>query len=274
MTLDELFNKIHDLPTIPKVVQELIQMFDDPNTDLDKIGSKISLEQVISAKVLRLANSPRFRGSQEITSVNDACSRLGMGTIRTLVMASAVTGAFKTGPSFDIKAFWLQSFQVGTVARLVAKQMKQNSETAFTCGMLHDIGELLIQVALPDVAESINKASGGTEEGRREQENLQLGFSFTHVGAELAKRWKFPKVMQEAIEFQFRHREAPEGNAMPKILAIANQVQRTVLANGVTPQAQAMLKDLPVMQELDLDKLFADLPAALEADKAFAEMLA
>ncbi|MCJ8170113.1 HDOD domain-containing protein [Atopomonas sediminilitoris] len=273
MTLDELFNKIHDLPTIPKVVQELIQMFNDPNADLDKIADKISLEQVISAKVLRLANSPRFRGSQEITSIGDASSRLGMNTLRTLVMASAVTGAFKTGPSFDIKAFWLQSFQVGTIARLVARQLKQNTETAFTCGMLHDIGELLIQVALPDVAESINKASGGTEEGRREQENLQLGFSFTHVGAELAKRWKFPTAMQEAIEFQFRHREAPEGNAMPKILAIANQVQRGVVANGLNDECKAMLGDLPVMRELDMDKLFEDLPAALEADKSFAEML-
>lgn len=109
MELNSLFDQLHSLPTIPKVAQDLILQFDNPNTSLDAVARNIALDPVIAAKVLRLANSARFRGAREASSVEDAASRLGFNTLRTLVLASAVTGAFKTNSGFDLKGFWLRS---------------------------------------------------------------------------------------------------------------------------------------------------------------------
>ena len=103
------------------VAQELIQQFDNPNTNIDSVARNISLDPVIAVKVLRLANSARFRGAREAASVEDAAMRLGFNTLRTLVLASAVTGAFKTDTGFDLKSFWLQSFKVASLCRLLAK---------------------------------------------------------------------------------------------------------------------------------------------------------
>src|SRR6195952_5474729 len=121
MDIETLFNDLHSLPSIPKVAQDLIQQFENPSSSLDSVAGNIEKDPVIAAKILRLANSARFRGARESLSINDAATRLGFNTLRTLVLASAVTGAFKAGPSFDLKGFWLKTFQVAGICRLLAK---------------------------------------------------------------------------------------------------------------------------------------------------------
>lgn len=77
MKLEALFDQLHTLPTVPKVAQDLIRQFDDPQTDIDTLAHSIERDPVIAAKVLRLANSARFHGLRDSTSVEDAAMRLG-----------------------------------------------------------------------------------------------------------------------------------------------------------------------------------------------------
>ncbi len=199
--------------------------------------------------------------------------RLGFNTLRTLVMASAVTGAFKAGPSFDLKGFWLKSFQVAGICRMLAKQTGADPEIAFTCGVMHNIGELLIQTGAPDVAERLNNAAKAGTPGRAASETLQLGFSYPEVGAELASRWHLPQVIRDAIAYQATPLKAPKDASLPRIVAQAITISDALEAHGgATSQAQ-QASGGPLMEGIDLDALFAGLPAVLEADKAFSELL-
>jgi HD-like signal output (HDOD) protein len=273
MELNALFDQLHSLPSIPKVAQELILQFDNPNTSVDNVARNIALDPVIAAKVLRLANSARFRGAREATSVEDAAMRLGFNTLRTLVLASAVTGAFKTDSGFDLKGFWIHTFQVAGICRILAKQRNAAVETAFTCGMLHNIGELLIQTGAPDLAAQLNRSGKNDAAQRVALETLQLGFGFPEVGAELARRWQLPKLMQNAIAFQACPNRAPDDSLLALLIAQAVHIAQTVRSHGgVTEEAKAAL-DGPLFEGIERDKLFESLQASLEADKAFAEML-
>ena len=69
MDIESLFAELHNLPSIPKVAQELIQQFDNPSSSLESVARNIERDPVIAAKVLRLANSARFRGTREAVSV-------------------------------------------------------------------------------------------------------------------------------------------------------------------------------------------------------------
>lgn len=273
MELNTLFNQLHSLPSIPKVAQELILQFDNPNSSVDSVARNIAMDPVIAAKVLRLANSARFRGAREATSVEDAAMRLGFNTLRTLVLASAVTGAFKTDSGFDLKAFWIHTFQVAGICRLLAKQRGEAVETAFTCGMMHNIGELLIQTGAPELAAQLNR-SGKTDAAQRVAlETLQLGFGFPEVGAELARRWQLPLVIQNAIAYQAKPNQAPANTPLPRLVAQAVHIAETVRAHGGVSDKAKNALDGPLFEGIDRDKLFADLDASLEADKAFAELL-
>ncbi|TDV72432.1 HDOD domain-containing protein [Pseudomonas sp. LP_7_YM] len=273
MGIEQLFTDLGSLPSIPKVAQDLIIKFDNPSSNLESVARNIEKDPVIAAKILRLANSARFRGSRESSSIEDAATRLGFNTLRTLVLASAVTGAFKAGPSFDLKGFWLKSFQVAGICRLLAKKTGADAEIAFTCGVMHDIGELLIQTGAPQVAERINNVTKTGTTNRAANETLQLGFGYPEVGAELARRWHLPPVIQNAILYQARPMQAPDDATQPRIVAQALTISDALESNGgATPQAQEAVEG-PLFEGIDLIAVFAELPAVLEADKEFAELL-
>ena len=98
------------MPNIPKVVQELIQSFGDENVDSGEVAAKLSKDQAMTAKVLRMANSSKYGGHRTVGSVNDAVVLLGFNALRTMVLASGLTSAFPTPEGFNIKEFWVKSF--------------------------------------------------------------------------------------------------------------------------------------------------------------------
>ncbi len=202
MNMASIFEQTQQLPHIPKVVQELMQSFQDEDVDVDEISKKVAMDQALTAKVLRLANSAHYGASRSIANTNDAIVLLGFNTLRTMVLASGVTSSFKAPEGFDMNAFWKQSFAIGGLSKWIAQYVPgTDQETAFTCGMLNSIGSLLIRIVLPTEAQSIDEgeALGGK---RHSLERGQLGFDGAKVGAELAKRWKFPEEMLAAINDQ------------------------------------------------------------------------
>ncbi|WDY55992.1 HDOD domain-containing protein [Pseudomonas sp. PSKL.D1] len=272
MDIDTLFAQLHSLPSIPQVALELVQQFDNPNESVEKVARNIERDPVISAKVLRLANSARFKGGRESASIEDAAMRLGFNTLRTLVLASAVTGAFKSAPGFDLKKFWGRSFQVASISRLLARQAGLDAEVAFTCGVMHNIGELLIQTGAPEFAARIKGASGTTS--RAASETQQLGFGYPEVGAELGKRWNLPLTLQSAIRYQAQPHLAPNGQPYARLIAQAMEICDALEQHGgATTEACDSLGG-PLFEGVDLNALFDKLAQVLEQDKAFADFLA
>lgn len=202
MSMDRLFGKIKQLPTIPKLLHELMQSFNDENARIDEIAAKIAMDQVISVKVLRMANSAALRRGNEITSIEQAVIRLGFNRLRSVVVASGIISSFKAPPGFDKLHFWTQTFQVATIARTLAQQTTSvDPETAFTCALIHNIGELLIQSTLPEEAGLINLA---IEKGssRVDAQREMLGYDYAQLGAELARRWNLSPAFVDAIAQQ------------------------------------------------------------------------
>ncbi len=165
-----------------------MQSFSDENARIDEIAAKIAMDQVISVKVLRMANSAALRRGNEVTSIEQAVIRLGFNRLRSVVVASGIIGSFKAPPSFDKNKFWTETFQVATIAKTLAQEAKVlDPETAFTCALIHNIGELLIQSTLPEEAgSSVWRSRRGS---RVEAQREMLGYDYAQLGAELARRW-------------------------------------------------------------------------------------
>ncbi|MBV8679217.1 MAG: HDOD domain-containing protein, partial [Aquitalea sp.] len=131
------------LPMVPKVVQELIESFHNTNINIDEISDKVGHDQVLTARVLRLANTARFGGSRRVGSLDDAVILLGFDNLRILVIASGITGATIGIPGFDMKSFWQRSFSMANTAKRLAKLAKLDAQLGYTCGLLSNIGELV-----------------------------------------------------------------------------------------------------------------------------------
>ncbi|WP_295993407.1 HDOD domain-containing protein [Rugamonas sp.] len=199
MKLDALFQNPTALPTAPKVVEELISSFDKASVSTEEIAKKLSTDPVLSAKLLRLANSAYYHVSRSIGTVEDAVLMLGFVTVRTLVISSGLVSGFKTVPGLDLKQFWRYSLHTAVSAKWIAKQCNENTDLAFTIGMMHAIGQLVIHSAMPEQAMALDKIAGPLDGRRIDAEQASLGYCFADVGAELARRWKFPDAFAETI---------------------------------------------------------------------------
>lgn len=192
MKLEALFDHPQALPSAPGVVQELINSFADEDVSTNEIARKIAADQVLSAKLLRLANSAHYHVSRSIGTVDQAVTMLGFVTVRTLVISSGLTGSFKPIKGFDLEYFWRYSLHTAVVAKWLARKTKQHQDMAFTIGLMHAIGQLVMHTAMPEQCAQIDTIAAPWSDNRLQAEKAVLGYDFATVSAELATRWNFP----------------------------------------------------------------------------------
>lgn len=241
MDLKGLIDNAQKLPNIPEVVQELMESFGDDSVSSDDIAQKISMDQVLTAKVLRAANSAYYGGNRTVSSVSSAVFILGFNAVRTLVLAAGITSAFKAPENFDLPKFWRDSFAVASTCKWVARFSKDDAETAFTTGMMYNIGELLIHILIPDACKEIHKLINSGVPAFAAEKKV-LGFHFSEAGAELAYRWKFPEVMVTGIRDQLTPLFSPTFSRTAAIIHIA----RHIVHMNQLDNKEALTADFPL----------------------------
>ena len=200
MELKSLVDQPNKLPTVPKVVQQLIESFNSEDISANEIAHLIAGDPALSAKLLRLANSAYFHVSRTVGTVDDALRMLGFVMVRNLVLGNGMVAAFKNTKGMELQQFWRYNLYTACVARWLAHQGGDNGDAAFTLGMMHGIGQLQLHaVAAAEVA-PLDKQLNVLDAGRAELEKAKLGFHFADVSAELAKIWNFPEALSSALK--------------------------------------------------------------------------
>lgn len=199
MQLDALFKQPQALPAIPKIVHELIDSFNDQDVSVEDIARKLAADPVLAARLLRLANSAYYHVSRSIGTVNDAISMLGFVAVRTLVISSGLTGGYKSMPGMDLNRFWRYSMHTAAVAGWLARKTGVNADQAFTVGLMHGIGELVMHAAMPEQMLAMDKQMSVMDPRRLDVETSTFGYNYAAVGAELARQWRFPVEFVNAI---------------------------------------------------------------------------
>ena len=272
MSIANLFNQVYNIPSIPKLVQELINNFDNENSNSREIAKKLQMDQALSAKVLRLANSARYGAGRKINSIDSAVIILGFDSLKTLVIASGVTSACKNIPGLNQKQFWRPSFSVANVAKMLAKLARQDGDVAFTCGMLHNIGDTLLFLAHKDQMLHINSVlqleeAAMTGVSKSALEQTQFGCTYMDVGAELARRWNFPEEICLAIANQEQPEKTGTNVLYPLLINLAVRIHNSI-SSGKMPAE--VVRDLPQnhLADLKIDniKLLEQLTAMLQQE--------
>lgn len=188
------------LPTMPVVVQAVMDSFSDPNLEVGTLADKISMDEGVSTRVLRVANSSFFGLSCRVSSIHDAVVVLGFNSIRSLAMAAGLVHLFPQSEGyFKHQVFWLHSLRVAAAARGLAGCCRLESETAFTAGLLHDIGQIVLATCLHEEFDAVLKRSQEEGGDLYALEREILGFDHAQVGVEVARRWNFPEIIQQVI---------------------------------------------------------------------------
>ncbi|MCP4337302.1 MAG: HDOD domain-containing protein [Desulfobulbaceae bacterium] len=207
MNKDELLQCIlesDELPTLPTVASKLITLTSKEDTTLADIGELVSQDIAISAKILKVSNSAFYSFPQQIGSIKQAVSILGMNAVRSLVLSFSflTMKAGKVESRFNFEKFWQKSLASAVTAKLILENVKgADTDEVFVSGLLQNIGELILARSFPVEYDRVLQAVEENQQDILSAQEAVFGMNHTLVGTEVAKRWGFPEVLLLPIQY-------------------------------------------------------------------------
>jgi putative nucleotidyltransferase with HDIG domain len=225
LSLGDIVDKLQDLPSLPAVVMELLSSIEQEDVDISVLAKKVSHDQALTAKTLRLANSPAYGLQVKVTTIQQAITFLGFQTTRNLITAAAITGCFVQGrcAGFDDKVFWRHSIATAACARVLARRMRLNQDYAFTAALLHDIGRLVLVSTVPERYAEVIAFRAEQDCELLEAERAVLGVDHVAAGVALSEHWNFSDTMRLAIAHH-HDPEAPGAGFLATVIHVANAI--------------------------------------------------
>jgi HD-like signal output (HDOD) protein/nitrogen-specific signal transduction histidine kinase len=215
------------LPTIPKVLLELLRLVEDDRAALTDLAALVRRDPALSARILTIANSPALRQINEHKTIEQCLVAIGISLLRTIAACLAIQSVFSRSSNqqhYDFKGFWRHSLFISEVAREISITVDYSDiEEVYLSALLHDIGQLLLLGGLGEKYGIILDRCGD-EESLLSLETPLLGTNHAAVGAWLIDQWKFSSFMADAV--MFHHYSAKE-------IANAGQLIRIVWAAHV-----------------------------------------
>ncbi len=223
----ELVQSCTTVFTLPEIYFRVREVVDDHDSTLDDLADVLKLDPAISAKLLRIVNSPLYGFPKQIDTISRAVNIVGMQAINDLVTATTVGRTFSGMPIqlMDVPMFWRKSVLCALLAGKIAKSCGiEDSERFFIEGLLRDIGHLVLYQTIPQRAQSALIEAGYLEASLAEVEQSNIGCDFAEVGAELIRSWGMPVQIEQAIRCQLSPNDAGEFIIHASIVHLAGVV--------------------------------------------------
>jgi HD-like signal output (HDOD) protein len=198
-SLETVAAKAGDMKAISVVARKALDLIDSDSTTSAALGEALSKDQSLAAHILKVANSAFYSLSREITTLSMAVSVLGLRNLRDQIMVATARGAYKR---FGIteKMLWTHSVASGIGSRLIARRFfPQITEDAFICGLLHDVGKVILNNECPKEFSEVMMLTYNEGYTSVKADTQVFGYTHTQLGATVSKNWNYPVVITETI---------------------------------------------------------------------------
>lgn len=189
---------------MPIIVSEVLSAIDNPKSSAASLSKIIEKDQALTAKVLRIANSPFYGYSRKISTIDLAIVIMGFNTLKEIVLGIVIQRLFSKVKTnvFNLKEFWQYGLFCGSSARLLSRKLGYKlAGEAFVAGLMHDIGILIIAEYFTDKYKEIKAYIQKHNVKLIEAEQAVLECTHPEIGAWIADKWNLPEKMVNAIRF-------------------------------------------------------------------------
>ncbi len=229
---------ISALPTVPSTLKQISSMLENPRLSIDELGRFISNDPALTSKILKMVNSAAYGFPNRISSISHAIMLLGLNVVRGLLLGVSVFELMQN----TISGLWEHSMGCAVVSRLIAQKREiKEPEEVSVCGLLHDIGKVILILQFPTEYEKAREHAHA--EGIPLHEAERIFFEATHadVGSWLARKWRFPINLVEALEYHHRPQLSKQAVLETAIVHVSDVLVR---ARGIGSDCDARVPDL------------------------------
>jgi len=277
--LKALIAEIKELPTLPQVAVTLMDLLDDPNTGAPEINRVMARDPALASKILKLVNSSYYGLSNRVSSLNQGIVILGFKTVKSVALSASVMGLFKDrvgAGAFNRAIFWKHTIACACVARLVARKQKGlDPETAFSAGLLHDIGKLVLDHYAGEEMDAIVRDAAEHKYAFIDAELSTMETDHAEIGGWLCEKWGLPRDLVAGIAFHHNINEAPD-KVLVAVLQFSNYLAKVKgIAAGGSFESPSIGKDVWELLSLDasdLPELVNTINQEIEASSSWLEV--
>ena len=277
---DQYIDRVTDLPPAPTVATELLGLFGDPNHDIDRVVELIGHDQSLTVDVLRRCNSASFRGDEPASDMFEAVTRLGFYEVYCVVAALVGARAMSLGKNkggLDAGSLWRHSVVTAVAAATLARRVQDVEATAFTAGLLHDIGKQVFSSVEGSAYSDILQQAGAFGQRLADAEQTAFGVSHARIGGRLLARWGLPENVAAAA---FHHHASPNlaepFAQLAAIVSLANSLAHQMIDQADhAPDLQLCHPDAVMLLQLsaaDVAPLVAEIQSGLERVRSLLDM--
>ncbi|WP_027190840.1 HDOD domain-containing protein [Fundidesulfovibrio putealis] len=251
---------VKDLPTLPKVLDEVSRLVKDPDSSTEQMAKLIAMDQVLSAKVLKMVNSPIYGFPGRISSIHHALVLLGFNVLRGVIVSTSVMDIMNQ----NMVGLWEHSVGCALASSTIARHVGlKDVEDVSVAGLLHDLGKVVTAIQLPDLKTGVEAMVKARDMTYLDAEKALMGFGHDRVNAWIADHWKLPPSIKEGMSYHHKPQLArlyPEaaccvhlGDFMVRVFEYGSGGDDNVLY--LEPDALKKLKLKPADLETILDQL-------------------
>jgi HD-like signal output (HDOD) protein len=217
--------------SLPLIYFKLNDAINDPNTSIHKISNVISEDASLSARLLKLVNSPFYGFPQAVGTISEAVFLVGSQQVREVALATTMMSTFNgiPGDLMNMEKFWLHSLACGVGAKVIAETIGEPEfERFFVAGVLHDIGRLVLFSKAPEESKSILRRAQQEKRPMVDVEYDEIGCSHAEIGRALLDAWKLPQYYQEVAGFHHSPESAQQYPLETVIVHVADTIAHTL----------------------------------------------
>jgi diguanylate cyclase (GGDEF) domain len=201
--LEAILAHSRNLPSPPGIALRIIELAQDPDVDLATTADTIAMDMALSARMLRIANSPLYASRRRVDNLGQALTMLGLNAALSLALGFSMVHSLRDGSTANDlqERIWRRSVLSALASRMLGQAAGlRKHEELMLAGLLQDMGALaLLHVCYDEYAPLLREAGDGTGQGLSALERERLGCDRAEVGAWLAQKWKLPEYLQRSI---------------------------------------------------------------------------
>lgn len=283
--LQKLLRDVEAILPMPHVIEKVMTMTQDPDVSVSDLQRVITLDQALTANVLKLCNSAYYGLPRTVGSVSQAVTYLGFRTIRNLVLSTFLSevygGGVAAGGAADTNGLWRHSVATAVAAQQICERLGRPDahDLSFTGGLLHDVGKTVLRRHAKEALTEIEARARQQARHPVEVERDVLGFDHAALGAKIADTWNFPPVLVQAIGLHHHPEQARGDRFLTHVAHVANHLAITFGAGREEPEAvEAPLARVSLdelrLKPSDVDQLQECVAVAYQKASPFCEMAA
>lgn len=225
--LKERAEQIRELSTLPGVILRILEVMNNPMADARDVEREIMEDPIITAKILKVSNSPYYGANRDISSISQAVVLMGFAEVQNIALSVSIFSRFaEPTRMFNRRQFWEHCFATAAAAEALQRRVNAQTNDGFVAGLLHDIGRIVLDQYFPKEFQEIVAMAETQKISLLEAERKILGVTHGDIGYWVTEKWNLPSMLTDSILFHHSPFSCRESYVLTSIVHVADVISK------------------------------------------------